>query len=304
MKISNVGIVGCGMMDAGIARVAIAAGYNTVIFDTSNIAIENTRKRIYESITREREQKKRNKDELETILSKLKIANSLTEFKSCDIVIESIVEDMKEKKKLLVRLDRHCSSETILVSNTSALNITEMAMATKRADRVAGFHFHLPVTRIDLVDLIPTQFTSQETIQALKELGKSLGKEVVIAKDTPGFIVNRLLVPFIIDAIRFFEQEGADRDSIDKSMNLAANHPMGPLLLADYIGLDTLRSISQTLYEELGEDRLSPPKLLESMVQAGHYGFKNGRGFYDYTNPTNEGDRRAMLTLKIAGLYE
>lgn len=303
MKISTVGIVGCGMMGSGIAQEAVEAGYTTVIFDTSKDAAERTRERIAELLSQGRRHKKKKTPNLETIFAKLSIASSLESFKNCDVVIESIVEDMVEKKKLLTKLDELCSPETILASNTSALSVTEMAKATQRPDRVAGFHFHLPVTRIDLVDLIPTQFTSQETIQALQELGKSLGKEVVIAKDTPGFIVNRLLVPYIIEAIRFFDQGIADRDSIDVSMKLAANHAMGPLLLADYIGLDTLYSVSQTLYKELGEARLAPPQLLKDMVQAGHYGAKSGRGFYNYTEPSGKSDRRAMLMIEMARIF-
>lgn len=291
MEISKIGIVGCGMMGAGIAQESIEAGYITVIFDTSKDAVKHTRERIHKSIPQDR-------------LQNLEPASTLKSFESCDVVIESIVEDMTEKKKLFAQLDELCSPETILASNTSALSVTEIATATQRKDRVAGFHFHLPVTRIDLVDLIPTPFTSQETLQTLKGLGESMGKDVIIVKDTPGFIVNRLLVPYIIEAIRFLEQGIADRDSIDKSMKLVANHPMGPLLLADFIGLDTIHSVSTTLYQELGETRLAPPRLLKQMVNAGNYGAKSGRGFYNYKEPSNEGDRRAMLTIEMARIFE
>lgn len=298
MKFQVLGIVGCGAMGSGIAQVAVEKGYRVVIYDRSGEAMMDTRQAIGEALARQSLEE----EALEERLSGLTLATSLEGFAGCDVVIESIVEDMAEKKKLLATLDALCPPGTVLASNTSALSITEMAQATERPTQVAGFHFHLPVTRIHLVDLIPGAQTSEETIRRLEALGKSLGKEVVVCKDTPGFIVNRLLVPYLLDAIRTLEEGLADRDAIDLSMHLAANHPMGPFLLADYIGLDTLQSVSRTLYEGIGEERMRPPKLLERMVAEGHYGIKSGRGFYNHAEPADEGDRRARLTLEIARL--
>jgi 3-hydroxybutyryl-CoA dehydrogenase len=274
-----------------------------VIYDLSDQAVQRTQRQIRDAQSWEADQSLEGKADLESALSRLQPASSLDAFAGCDVVIEAIAEDMDAKKQLLAQLDKTCPPGTVLASNTSALSITEMSMATQRRDRVGGLHFHLPVTRIPLVDVIPGLFTSEETIQTLEELGKSLGKKVVLAKDTPGFIVNRLLMPYLLDAIRMLELGVADRDAIDTSMRLAANHPMGPLLLADYIGLDTLYSVARTLYKEIGGERLRPPLLLERMVQAGCYGVKSGRGFYSYTQPMDEGDRRAQLTIQMAQIF-
>jgi len=207
---------------------------------------------------------------------------------------------MATKKEIFAHLDRLCPERTILASNTSALSITEMSKATDRPDRFGGLHFHIPVSLIQTVEVIPGEETSPATVAALCALGEAMGNEVVLAKDTPGFVTNRLLVPSILDAIRMVEQGTASRDAVDTSMRLACRHPMGPLLLADYIGLDTLRSQAITMHEGLGEERFRPPTLLEDLVAEGHLGVKQGRGFYNYRDPQDEGDHKASIAQRFA----
>lgn len=304
MQFRTIGVIGCGLMGTGIAQTAVQSGYITVIYDFSRKAVDQAREKISQALARNVNRKLRRPADMEDALLRIQPVNSLDELTHCDIVIEAVTENMQVKKKLLKEIDKICPPRTVLASNTSALSITEMAEETKRRELVGGLHFHCPVSRTHLVEVIPGQFTSQETTQALIELGKSLGKEVVITKDTPGFIVNRLLVPYILDAIRLMEQGVSNRDDIDASMHLGCNHPMGPLLLADYLGLDTIHSIALTLYTGLGEDRFHPPQLLEDMVRNKYYGAKSGRGFYNYANPSDKGDRKAQISLKFAGFIQ
>ena len=304
MNTCKIGIVGCGLMGRGIAQIAAEAGHTVFIYDSSQQAREHALEKMRGGLTRKLEQKLLDKTGLEGTLSRLQFVDSLNGLIDCDIVLEAIVENLDAKKQLMAKLDEICPPETILLTNTSALSVTEMAEATQRRDRFAGLHFHLPVTRIRLVDVISGEHTSEETLQKVIELGESLRREVVVVKDIPGFILNRLLMPYILDAIRFEEEGGADRDAIDLSMKLGCNHPMGPLLLADFIGLDTLHSAATTMYKKIGEERFRPPVTLVQKVQAGDTGVKSGRGFYNHTNPQNEGDRKAQLILQMAGLLQ
>ncbi len=304
MQFRTIGVIGCGLMGTGIAQTAVQSGYKTAIYDFSRKAVDQAREKISQALARNVNRKLRRPADMEDALLRIQPVNSLDELTHCDIVIEAVTENMQVKKKLLTELDKICPPRTVLASNTSALSITEMAEETKRRELVGGLHFHCPVSRTHLVEVSPGQFTSQVTTQALIELGKSLGKEVVIAKDTPGFIVNRLMVPYILDAIRLMEQGVSNRDDIDASMHLGTNHPMGPLLLADYLGLDTIHSIALTLYTGLGEDRFRPPQLLEDMVRNKYYGAKSGRGFYNYANPSDKGDRKALISLKFSGFLQ
>ena len=303
MEIKKIGVVGVGMMGAGIAQSAIEAGFKVLI---SDVSIDISRE-AYNNIKQALQRKAKHvgyREILDDFDNRLEIVDSLDRYAECDFVVEAIVENMEIKKQLFTKLDQICPPETILATNTSALSVTEMAESVKRKDKFAGFHFHLPVSHQHIVDVIPTEFSSEETNQTLIELGRKLGKEVVIAQDSPGFIVNRLLFPYILDAIRVLEQGIAERDEIDVSMQLAASHPMGPLLLADYIGLDTVVSVSNTLFDGFGEPRMKAPKLLEDMVRAGHYGIKTGRGFYNYNEPVNDGDRKARLLIDISNLLD
>lgn len=301
MEITKMGVVGAGMMGAGIAQSALEAGLKVKIYDRNF----NISKESYAQIKRSIQRKINYKDNqllIREFDNRFEVITSLKDFSTSEFIVEAIVEDMQVKKELFAELDKICQPNTILASNTSALSITEMSEVVERKDRFAGFHFHLPVNNKHIVDVIPTIFSSDETIQVLIALGKKLGKEVVLAKDLPGFIVNRLLFPFILDAIRMYEQGIADRDEIDISMQLATSHPMGPLMLADFIGLDTILSVSKTLYEGIGEKHMQAPKILQNMVKAGLYGIKSGQGFYDYSEPKNEGDRRAKLMIEISKL--
>ena len=301
MKIETIGVVGCGMMGAGIAQSALEAGFKVFIYDRFPEVCETALLEIKQSLQR-KSRLSRVREILDDLEIRITIASSLEDYAGCELVVEAIAESMQAKKELFSKLDRICHPDTILASNTSALSITEMASAIERKDKFAGFHFHLPVDQQHIVDVIPTIYSSEDTNQSLVELGKKLGKEVVLVKDTPGFIVNRLLFPYILDDIRLLEQGIAGRDEIDISMQLATSHPMGPLLLADYIGLDTILSVSKTLYDGIGDERMQAPKLLKDKVDAGHFGIKNGRGFYNFNEPANEGDRRAMLLIEISNL--
>jgi len=204
------------------------------------------------------------------------------DFDKCDLVVEAIIENMDEKRKLFARLDAICPKPTILASNTSCLSIIEMAAVTKRMDRVLGLHFMNPVPVMKLVELVRTIASSEETVAASRKFAESVGKTVVTSKDMPGFIVNRLLVPYLLDAVRALESGLATRDDIDQSMVLGCNHPMGPLTLADFIGLDTVYYIANAMHQEFREPKYAPPPLLKNMVVAGYYGRKSGKGFYDY----------------------
>lgn len=303
MKISTIGIVGCGLMGSGIAQLALQANYTTLIYDTQEHVVLSASERIRQTFLQKVDQGRQKLEDVEKVLAKLQLASDLDAFARCDVVVEAIVEKMEEKQKLFKKLDELCPPTTILASNTSALSLTEISLATKRRELVGGFHFHNPATRMRLVEVVKGLFTSSETIEVLVELGKSLGKEVEIVKDTPGFIVNRLIIPYILDGISLLEQGLAERDTIDNCMHLGCNQPMGPLLLADFMGLDTVYYTALTLHEELKEARYSPPRLLERMVLAGSHGVKNGRGFYNYANPSDAGDRQARITLKVGALF-
>lgn len=299
----RIGVVGTGMMGTGIASACVNAGFSTFIYDVSLNALERAREQITEAIQRDYSRKQQGETALE-VAARLHVAESIDNFADCDVVIEAVSENMDLKKELLSQLDKICGEKTILATNTSALSISEIAKATCRPDRVVGFHFHLPVTRTHSVEVIPGIETTEKTLRMLVELGSSLGKHVIVAQDSPGFIVNRLLVPYILDAIRFMETGIAHRDDIDASMRLGCNHPMGPLELADFIGLDILYSQASTMFAEFKEERFKPPPLLERMVSDGSTGVKSGRGFYNYVNPENKSDRRAQLRLKMAGFFQ
>jgi 3-hydroxybutyryl-CoA dehydrogenase len=302
-KISTIGVVGCGLMGSEIAQLIAQAGYTTLIYDAREEAMTQAHDRIRQNLSRELERKLLGQTDVDMILSRLQPVSSLAAFSSCDIVIEAIVEKMAEKKALFAQLDTICPPGTLFASNTSALSITEMSLATRRRALFGGFHFHNPALRMRLVEVIVGLFSSPETIQTLIELGQALGKQAEIVKDTPGFIVNRLLIPYILDGISLLEKGLADRDTIDNCIQLGCNHPMGPLMLADFMGLDTVYYTALTLYEAAPEDRFRPPRLLERMVNAGIYGMKNGNGFYNYAHPQNASDQRARVQLNVAKLF-
>lgn len=282
MEIKRVGVVGCGIMGAGIAQICAEAGYSVVVSEVSEGLLRKGLASIKSLLIRSVDKGKISQQDMNIILGRIKGITEIRDFSDCDLVIEAVAENLEIKKRVFVELDKVCPKHTILATNTSSLCIIEIAAATSRLDRVLGLHFFNPVSVMKLLEIVRTIATSDVTLELAKEFGESLGKTIVIAKDTPGFIVNRLLSPFILNAIRMLEAGMATRDDIDNAVRLGLNHPMGPLQLADLIGLDTINNSANSRYEELKEAQYAPPTLLKRMVKAGWLGRKTGRGFYEY----------------------
>ena len=285
MAIKQVGVVGCGLMGSGIAQVTAEAGYPVVVCEMEQRFLDKGLGLIEKNWARAVEKGKLTAEARAKAAANLRPTLALEDLRDCDLVIEAIIENIEEKKKLFAALDKLCPPATILASNTSSLTVIEMAMATGRPDRVCGLHFFNPVPVMKLVEVVRTVRTNEATFRAAFEFAKSVGKEPVAAKDNSGFIVNLLLVPYLLDAIRAVETGVASVEDIDKGMKLGCAHPMGPLLLLDFVGLDTTYYIANIMFEEYRETRYAPPPLLRKMVQAGFYGKKSGRGFYDYSGP-------------------
>ncbi len=282
-KIKKVGVVGCGIMGGGIAQTCIAAGYTTVVREVNQQFLDKGLNAVRSNLTKAVERGKMTEAQKTEALARLTGTVRFEDFKDCDLVIEAAIENIEEKRKVFSALDGVCPAHAILASNTSSLCITEMAAATRRPDRVIGIHFFNPVPIMKLAEVVRGIASSDETVASAKAFVESLGKTVVMAKDTPGFIVNRLLVPYLLDAVRVLESGVGTKEEIDQGMVLGCGHPMGPLTLIDLLGLDTTYYIAQAMYQEFGETRFAPPVLLKRMVLAGRLGRKTGRGFYDYT---------------------
>ncbi|SEM11441.1 3-hydroxyacyl-CoA dehydrogenase [Syntrophus gentianae] len=282
MAIKKLGVIGTGQMGAGIVQVFAQAGYDTVAVDLMPAMLEKGLKGIEKRLMGRVEKGKLAASEKDAILGRIKWSSKLDDLADCDLIEEAIPENLELKKKTFAELDKICKPETIFGSNTSGLSVTDMAVATKRGGKVMGIHFHNPAPVMQLCELVKTVMTDEATIEEVKAWGKSLGKTVVVAPDVGGFIVTRLFTPFLLGAIRMLEEGIATRDDIDISMKQAVNHPMGPLEVVDFIGLDTELSIAKSLYEETKEAKYAPPVLLEKMVVAGWLGRKVGKGFYDY----------------------
>lgn len=280
--IRRVGVVGCGLMGSGIAESAARAGYEVLIRELTPDLLNKGLSRIDASMNRAVERGKLDAAARDAARARIRGTIALDELHAVDLVVEAVIEKMDEKKAVLRDLDRIVAPGVILASNTSSLSITEMASVTGRPDRVAGVHFFNPVPVMALVEIVRGLVTSEETVQRVREFAQSLGKTVVIARDTPGFIVNRLLVPYLLDAIRVLELGVASREDIDTAITLGLGHPMGPLTLLDFVGLDTTFYIAQAMFDEFKDDRYAPPPLLKQMVLAGWHGRKSGRGFYEY----------------------
>ena len=286
----RVGVLGCGLMGSGIAQVAAAAGYETIVRDVSQEIWERARGGIEKSLAKLVEKGKLAATDRDAALKRLAFTTTTGDLKDCDIVLEAVTEDLVLKNALWSELDRLCGPRTIFASNTSSLTIAAMAAATKRADRV-GLHFFNPVPLMQLVEVVRTVTTSEETFGRAFAFAKSLGKEPVAAKDSSGFIVNLLLVPYLLDAIRAVERGVGSVPDVDKAMQLGCGHPMGPLTLLDFVGLDTTYRIAEIMFTEYRETRYAPPPLLKRMVLAGMTGRKSGKGFYDYSvNPPRVAD--------------
>lgn len=282
MKIRKVGVVGCGLMGSGIVEVCARAGYEVVVREVNDEFLQKGLGRIKKSMSRGVRKGKLAQEDMDAAWGRIKGTTTLADMADCDIAIEAAVENMEIKKSIFAELDGILPPQAILASNTSSLCITEMASVTKRGDKVLGIHFFNPVPVMPLIEFVRTILTSDETMAIAREFGASLGKTMVTAKDTPGFIVNRLLIPYILDAVRIYENGLASKEDIDTAIKLGLNHPMGPLTLLDFVGLDTCLFIADAMYEEFKDPRYAAPPLLRRMVLAGHLGRKSGKGFYEY----------------------
>jgi 3-hydroxybutyryl-CoA dehydrogenase len=282
MEIKKVGVVGCGLMGSGIAQVCAQSGYHVVVSEVNDALLNKGLASINGFLTKSVEKGKIAQQDKDATLNRIKGTTNVSDFADCDLVIEAVAENMDLKKKVFAELDKTCRRYSILATNTSVLSIIDISTATSRLDKVLGLHFMNPVPIMRLLEIVQTIATSDETIEICRGFGKSLGKTIVITKDTPGFIVNRLSIPFTLNAIRMLEAGIATREDIDAAVNLGLNHPMGPLTLADFLGIDTLYYAACDMYEKFKEPQYAPPVLLQKMIAAGWYGRKAGRGFYDY----------------------
>lgn len=286
MEIDRLGIVGCGLMGSGIAEVAGRAGLDVLVVEVDEGAIRAGRERVEQSLNRGVAGGKLSAAEKDVALKRITFGTDLEGLAHFPFVIEAIVEDLEAKNDLFGDLDQVCDEQAIFATNTSSLTVTDMAARTRRPERFVGVHFFNPVPVMKLVEVVRTVVTSREVLASVVELVRRLGKEPIAAKDNSGFVVNLLLVPYILDAIGHLERGVARVEDIDKAMVLGCGHPMGPLELADLVGLDTLLSIAAIMYEEYREKRYAAPPLLRRLVTVGRYGRKAGRGFYDWTGET------------------
>ena len=287
MTIRKVGVVGCGLMGSGIALVSAQAGFPTVVREVTPELVEKGLKGIEKNLARLVEKGTVTEAARGEIRGRLKGVTSLDELKDCDVIVEAIIEQLPAKRELFASLDSLCPLHTIFASNTSSLTITEIAAATRRAQRFVGLHFFNPVPVMKLVEVVKTIATDPAVYEEMVTFGAKLGKTPVRANDGGGFIVNRLLVPYLLDAIRALQEGVGSVVDIDNSMKLGCGYPMGPFTLLDFVGLDTTYYISQIMFDEFKEKRFAAPPLLKRMVLAGWHGKKTGRGFYDYADPAN-----------------
>ena len=283
MAIRTVGVLGCGLMGSGIAQVCAAAGYTTIVREVDAGLLEKGLGRIRTFLADGVSKGKLTADTRDATLAKLSGTTSFEEMKDCDLIVEAIVEQLDEKRASYAALEAVVGAHTIFLSNTSSLCITELAATTGRPDRFGGLHFFNPVPLMKLVEVIRGLATSDDTYQQAFGFAQSLGKEPITAPDRPGFVVNRLLVPYLLDAIRAYENGLGTLEDIDKGMKLGCGYPMGPFTLLDFVGLDTTYYIANIMFEEFREPAYAPPPLLKRMVLAGRLGRKSGRGFYNYT---------------------
>ncbi len=289
MEIKKVGVLGCGLMGSGIAQVAASAGFQTVVREVSAELIQKGFTGIEKSLAKFAEKGTITAAQQQEFRGRLSGTTKFEDLADCDIIIEAIIENIEEKRATYKQLDQICKPETIFASNTSSISITEMMTATRaeRQQRFVGLHFFNPVPLMKLVEVVRTILTDEAIYEQAIEFGKRLGKTPVRANDTTGFIVNRLLVPYMLDAIRALEEGVGSIVDIDTSMKLGLGYPMGPFTLGDFVGLDTTYYIAEIMFNEFREKRFAPPPLLKRMVLAGLYGRKSGRGFYDYSDAKN-----------------
>ena len=282
MTIRKVGVIGCGLMGSGIAQTCAQSGYETVVREVNQELLDKGLRRIYAAWDMMAGKGKITQGQVDENRARLFGTLDIRDIADCDIVIEAVVENMEEKLRLFPVLDATLKPDAIIVSNTSSLNVTQMGVATKRADRVCGLHFFNPAPVMKLVEIVRTISTSDETIDAVQQFAISLGKTPVLAKDTAGFIVNFLLIPYLLSAVRMLENGMASREDIDTAMQQGCGYPMGPLTLLDYVGLDTTLWAAEAIYDEYKDLLYAPPPLLRRMVLSGMLGRKSGKGFYNY----------------------
>ncbi len=287
MAIQKVGVVGCGLMGSGIAQTAAQAGFSVVVREVTDDLLKKGLGSIEKNLNRLVEKGTLSAEDRDKVKGRLKGTTKVEDLKDCDIVIEAIIEQLEPKKEIYAQLDKICPKTTIFASNTSSLSITEMGTATGRPDRFIGLHFFNPVPIMKLVEVVRTIATDQAAYEEAVAFAERLGKTPVRTGDRTGFIVNRLLVPYLLDAIRVLQDGLASIVDIDNSMKLGCGYPMGPLTLLDFVGLDTTYYIANVMFDEFREARFAPPALLKRMVLAGWNGRKSGRGFYDYADPKN-----------------
>jgi 3-hydroxybutyryl-CoA dehydrogenase len=283
MEISKVGVVGCGLMGHGIAQICAQAGWDVVVREVSQEKLDGGIGKVEKQLARAVEKDKMQQSEADAARGRIQPTLDYSDLADCDIVIEAITEDLGMKLEMWRQVDEVVKDEASFATNTSSLSVAEQAAATSRPERFLGLHFFNPAQVMPLLEVVRADGTGDDAVQLGFELGEKLGKTTVAAQDNRGFIVNRLLVPYLLDAIRAREQGVGSTEDIDAAMKAGASHPMGPLTLADFVGLDTLASIADVMHEAYGEERFAPPPTLTKLVEGGHYGRKSGQGFYDYS---------------------
>jgi len=286
MEIKKVGVLGCGLMGSGIAQVAAMAGFDVNVVEVEQKFLDKGFAGIEKSLAKFAE-KGTLKETPQAVRARLKGTTNMQDLTGCDIVVEAVIENIAEKKKMYSALDAIAKKDAIFATNTSSISVTELMSATKRPERFIGLHFFNPVPLMKLVEVVKTIATAPEVYDAAYEFGRKLGKVPVRTSDKTGFIVNRLLVPYMLDAIRAYEEGVGSIEDIDNAMKLGCGYPMGPFTLLDFVGLDTTYYITQVMYDEFKERRFASPPLLKRLVMAGWYGKKTGKGFYDHSDPAN-----------------
>jgi len=282
MEIKKVGIVGAGIMGGGIAQISAQAGLEVVVSEINDELLNKGLTGINLVLTRSVDKGRMSQEDKDATMARIKGTTDMKDFASCDLVIEAVPENMDLKKKVFAELDKICPKHAILASNTSCLSIIDMAIVTNRQTQVLGMHFFNPVPVMRLLELVKTILTSDETMETAKKYGEAIGKTISVSPDIPAFVVDQLANPFVLDAIRMVENGVATAEDIDTGVRMGLNHPMGPLALADLVGLDTILFIANALYDELKDPKFAPPTLLKKMVAAGWLGRKTGKGFYEY----------------------